>query len=270
MSASRSALCCFAAFLAIPAHGGRPPEARDAERRALDLEMDLLHRKVNTLGNAIAQRRQHLARRVRALYKISGGGYLRLLVNSETPAELFERRNGMRRIVRRDLEELSSVRRELSELESERARLRDRERHAAELEAATWDTVPPRLARKSALYRPVPGPVVGAFGKHRDPKTNLLATRDGVELATRPGETVRAVAPGEVRAACEVPGLGLAVIVDHGDGWRSLLGRLKSARVAVGDRVTAGQNLGEAAAATVHLQLTEGGAWLDPSGWLAR
>lgn len=268
---SLAALLCIAAIVApAMALAGRPPESRDAERRALDLEMDLLHKKIAALGNGVALRQEHVKKRLRALYKISQGGYLRLLVSAETPAELFERRNGVQRVIRRDLEELESNRRELGEVEAERAELRDRERRSAALDAAAWDTVPGRLTRKEALYRPVPGKISAPFGKYRDPVTGLAATRDGVELTTRPGDAVRAIAPGTVRAVAEVPGLGLAIIVDHGDGWTSLLGRLADPQVTPGAVVKAGQRLAAAQGPSVQLQLAEGGAWLDPTSWLAR
>lgn len=112
------------------------------------------------------------------------------------------------------------------------------------------------------------GAVVGAFGRRRD-GSGLLVTRDGLELATRVGEPVRAAAAGEVRAVEDLPGLGRAVIVDCGGGWLTLTARLAAVTVRQGERVAAGDTVGEAAGTTVQLQVSESGQWLDPAPWLA-
>ena len=67
-----------------------------------------------------------------------------------------------------------------------------------------------------------------------------------------------------------MPGLGVAVTIDHGNGFRTLTARLKAVEVQPGSTVEAGAAVGEAAALTVHLQLTQDGAWLDPLPWLRR
>ena len=126
------------------------------------------------------------------------------------------------------------------------------------------------LARKEGLYRPVGGPIVGRFGAFRDHESGVVLSRDGVELRARPNEPVRAVASGVVAEVQNLPGLGLAVIVDHGDGWLSLIAHLAAPLVQRGDNVHAGQHLADAAGKTVHLQIAEGGALLDPTAWLAR
>ena len=266
-------LCCIAALVLLTVGlpvAARTPEAREAERRGLAAEVDLLQKKVVSIEGTVERRRGHLRRRLRALYKLSQGGYVRLLLRAETPSELFARRDGVRRVLRRDLGELASIERELGELGEERERLRLLERRRTEAEVATYEALPHRLARKASLYRPVGGPVVGPFGPYRDPATALLLTRDGVALRTRPGEAVRAIAAGRVTTVEVVPGLGLSVVVDHGDGWLSLLGGLSGPRVTVGDRVATGEHLADAARESIELQLSEGGVRLDPSPWLAR
>lgn len=265
----RNFVFLIALVAASPARAGRPPESLEAERRALGLEVDLLRKKTSALESVAESRRAHLRRRVRALYRISQGGYVRMLVTAEDPAELFARRDGMRRIIRRDLDELSSVKTELADLDGDRARLRARERRAADLDSAVAEPSQHALSRKQALYRPVAGAVVGNFGRYRD-GAGIVATRDGVELSTHHGETVRAVAAGEVKSVGELPGLGLAIVVDHGDGWYSLLARLAAPRVAPGSTVKPGDHLADAAGATIQLQLAEQGAWIDPTAWLAR
>jgi septal ring factor EnvC (AmiA/AmiB activator) len=270
MSARSLRACIFSMLLGGGALAERPPEALEAEQRAQAQELDHLVRKADALSGALVERRAHLRLRLRELYKLSQGGYVRLLLGAESPADLFARRDAARRILGRDLAELDAVREELAELNGVRERLREGEQRAAELAKEARETVPTGLARKHALYRPVGGPLVARFGPYPDPETGVELSRDGVELHTTPGDAVRAAADGEVRTVGELPGLGICVVVDHGDGWSTLLARLASPKVRPGQRVHAGERLADAAGATVQLQLMQGGMWLDPAAWLAR
>ena len=268
MFAARLAAAALVAGEAI-AWAGRSPESREAERRSVDLEMEVLQKKVSALETGVELRQRRLRDRLRSLYKLSQGGYLRLLVNTETPAELFARRNGASRVVRRELAELSSVKRELGEVAEERKRLRGRELRAAELDAAGVAAPTGRLTHKNALQRPVHGAVIARFGPFRDLSSGIWRSRDGVELAAHHDETVRAVADGTVKAVEALPGLGRSVMVDHGDGFLSLIGRLRTVKVAVGEEIKRGQHLGAAQGPSVQLQLVEDGIWLDPTSWLS-
>lgn len=256
------------AALGAGALAGRPPEALDAERRAQALALSYLIRKTDSLSTQLVERRGHLRKRLRAMYKMSQGGYLRLLLAAESPADLFSRRDAADRILHRDIGELEAVRAELQELSGLREKLREGERRAAELEAAARDEVPSGLSRKDALRRPVDGEVTRGFGPYRDPASGLEFTSDGVLLGSRPGEPVYAPAAGAVRSAGDAPGLGQSVIIDHGDGWVTLLGHLSSLRVRIGARVPKGFQVAEAAGFGVEFQIAQGGAWLDPSPWL--
>lgn len=248
---------------------GRSPEASEAERRSVDLEMEVVRKKVTALEAVIDLRARHLRDRLRVLYKLSQGGYLPLLSFAEEPRARYARRDGAARVVRRDLDELGLVKRELGEVAAEREQLLVRERRAEAQNALGVAAPTGRLTHKNALQRPVRGAVVARFGPWRDLTTGIWRTLDGIELAAHHDETVRAVADGAVLAVEDLPGLGRSVIFDHGDGFVSLLGRLRMARVAAGDKVKRGQHVGEAAGGTVQLQFAEDGIWLDPTSWLS-
>jgi septal ring factor EnvC (AmiA/AmiB activator) len=115
----------------------------------------------------------------------------------------------------------------------------------------------------------VPGAVAAGFGAHHDPATGLEMARRGIELHSRAGERVRAVAGGKVRWIGELPGLARGVAIDHGDGYVTLTGRLGELRCAIGDEVGDGAVVGVAAGATVYLELAQGGAPIDPTQWIA-
>lgn len=246
---------------------GRPPAALESERRALDLEIDLLRKKNEALARTAAERRVQARQRLRTLYKLSQGGFVRLLLGAETPVDFYIRKNAFARIVARDLVEVAALGTELRELVQDRERLRERERRAFELEnAPDWfDGGFP--ARPAGLVRPVAGPVIHPFGPTRDSQRGLAATRDGITLRATPGEPVRALAPGQVRSVGPVADLGLAVIIDHGGGWTSLTAGITEADVHPGQFIGAGLPIARAGAA-VELQLMQSGAWVDAAPWL--
>src|SRR5687768_2530716 len=98
-------------------------------------------------------------------------------------------------------------------------------------------------AAEAVSYRPpVDGPVVDNF---RPSASGYGAGNLGVDYATRAGDAVRAAAAGEVVFAGQVGG-SLHVVVLHADGIRTSYSFLTSLFVARGQRVTAGQRVGEA------------------------
>jgi murein DD-endopeptidase MepM/ murein hydrolase activator NlpD len=90
----------------------------------------------------------------------------------------------------------------------------------------------------------------------------------GLEYATLPGDTVRAVAAGRVAFVGPVAGR-LVVSIDHPDGRRSTLTRMQTIAVQVGDVVARGTPLGSAAT-ELHLGLLEGRRYVDPALFLGR
>jgi len=93
--------------------------------------------------------------------------------------------------------------------------------------------VPPS---KGLLSWPTAGLITQYFSR------NHLA----VDIANAAGTPILAAADGVVLFVGEKPGgYGLAVTVDHGDGYSTLYAHLQSFAVAVGDSVARGQKLGE-------------------------
>ncbi len=106
------------------------------------------------------------------------------------------------------------------------------------------------LARlKGTLRLPVEGTLVRRFGKQRHEEFVDMLFIKGLEFHTAPGVKVQTVAPGKVIFSNILPGYGNVVIVDHGERYYTLYGRLASSIVSsgkiVGERETVGI-LGEA------------------------
>jgi len=128
--------------------------------------------------------------------------------------------------------------------------------------------------RRGSLPRPVPGDVVQPFGRVVDAEYLTQTFRNGVEFSARAGDSVRAVAPGQVRFAGWFRGYGRIVILDHGDGYFTVSGHLDEIFVEVGDPVEQGDTVGTAgetgslSGPRLYFELRRGGQALDPAEWL--
>ncbi len=134
----------------------------------------------------------------------------------------------------------------------------------------------PFPARKGRLLRPADGPVAVAFGKVVDPRFNTVTVQNGLDISAPAGAPVHAVAPGRVVHAGWFKGYGNLVIVDHGDGFHSLVAHLASMRTAQGEDVEAGSVLGTVGDSGslkgpyLYFELRQKGKPVDPAPWLAR
>lgn len=256
---------------------GRPPEALLQEKLAAEAEVQDLERRARSLDEQAAGRNQRLKRRLRALYKLSAGGYLRLLAGAEDPSTLEARQSAVGRVLKRDLDELQAVRDEARSLDEDHARHAEGLARSLALTSqvqaaqAAASSEPPGLQqRMGRLLRPVPGAVVRGFGVANDPELKEKVSRRGADLESHRGEAVRAAGAGHVAWIGEVPGIGRGVAVDHGDGYVTLTARLRSVKVGDGEELAAGAVLGEAGGRSVYFELAQGGTPVDPAPWLAR
>jgi septal ring factor EnvC (AmiA/AmiB activator) len=128
--------------------------------------------------------------------------------------------------------------------------------------------------RRGELIWPVPGRVMGRFGRVVDAEFGTETLRNGIEIAAATGDRVQAVAPGVVRFAGWFRGYGRIAILDHGDGYFSVSGHLDEIAVGVGDVVESGDTLGTAgetgslAGPNLYFELRNGAKPVDPLEWL--
>jgi septal ring factor EnvC (AmiA/AmiB activator) len=130
-------------------------------------------------------------------------------------------------------------------------------------------------ARKGRLPQPAPGPIVVPFGRVVNPKFNTVTLQNGIDIAAPAGAPVRAVAPGRVVHSGWFKGFGNLVIVDHGEGFHTLVAHLASMRTAMGEEVEAGSVLGTVGdsgsvkGSYLYFELRARGEPVDPRPWLA-
>jgi septal ring factor EnvC (AmiA/AmiB activator) len=145
--------------------------------------------------------------------------------------------------------------------------LRQRAQIRAELEIQR-DPFP---ARKGRLAWPLlHGDILAAFGT---PKPDSELHWDGVLLAARQGEEVRAVHDGRVVHADWLRGFGLLVVIDHGEGYMSIYGHNEALLKEPGEWVANGEvialsgNSGGREEPALYFAIRHNGKPQDPSGW---
>lgn len=130
----------------------------------------------------------------------------------------------------------------------------------------------------ASLVRPVRGKAVGQFGEYEDKVLRLPMVRNGVELAVRRNERVKAMADGRVVLVTKLPGYEDVVVIDHGGGQYTLTARVWEIEVAEGDEIEAGDVIARAApksvddglGRTIYVELRHGEKPIDPTPYLRR
>ena len=116
---------------------------------------------------------------------------------------------------------------------------------------------------------PAEGPVVGSFSAGN-------ATRQGIDIAGKEGQPVRATADGVVvYSGAGLVGYGELVIVKHSEAWLSAYGHNRRRLVNEGQNVKAGQQIAEmghsgAARDMLHFEIRYNGKPVDPQEYLPR
>lgn len=169
---------------------------------------------------------------------------------------------------------LKSRNEQLAKLQSDAQAL---EKLVAELRRAIDEF--PELAQqpfqrvKGKLPWPVTGEVLARFGQ---PRAGGPLKWQGIVIGAARGTQVRAPFYGRVVYADWLPGLGLLLVLDHGDGYMTLYGNNEQLYRRVGERVAPGDILaavGDAAGVGkpgLYLEIRKGRQTLDPAAWLVK
>ncbi|MBZ4419633.1 murein hydrolase activator EnvC [Myxococcus sp. RHSTA-1-4] len=130
-------------------------------------------------------------------------------------------------------------------------------------------------ALRGKLPRPVKGIVEVGFGKVVNPRFNTVTVQKGLDIRAPAGTPVRAVADGTVVYAGALRGYGNLLILDHGDGFHTLMAHLSTMAPALGATVAAGEVVGEVGdtgslkGAYLYFEVRRAGQAVDPAPWLA-
>ena len=92
---------------------------------------------------------------------------------------------------------------------------------------------------------PAQGPITSTFGFRFGPKTGKLERHTGWDIAALEGTPAQVTASGTViTAGFSDVGYGLHVVVDHGNGLKTLYGHLSQIDVKVVDEIVLGNAVG--------------------------
>jgi len=163
------------------------------------------------------------------------------------------------------------------EVESLAAQEQDMTRLIAELTSILSDypisSEAPFSQHKGKLTWPVAGTLIHDFGQ---PRVGGDIKWNGVVLAAPRGREVRAVYHGRIAFADWLAGMGLLVIVDHGEGYMTLYGYNETILKNVGDWVAPGDVIatvgdsGGQQRSSVYFELRRGAKPVDPRQWVTR
>jgi len=166
---------------------------------------------------------------------------------------------------------------ESEEVERLAAQEQDLSRLIAELTSILSDypiiSESPFSAHKGTLTWPVAGTLVHDFGQ---PRVGASMKWNGVVLAAPRGHEVRSVYHGRVVFADWLAGLGLLVIVDHGEGYMTLYGYNETTLKNSGDWVAPGDviaTVGESGGQTqpaLYFEIRQGTKPVNPRRWVTK
>lgn len=124
---------------------------------------------------------------------------------------------------------------------------------------------------KGSLNWPVPGPLLNRYGQRRAAGSDLIW--QGVNIGARRGSEVKAVSHGRVAFADWLPGLGLMLIIDHGQGYMSLYGHNEVLFKETGDWAETGEiiaTVGDSGGKTqtaLYFEVRHQGTPVNPLEW---
>lgn len=124
-------------------------------------------------------------------------------------------------------------------------------------------------AARGQMLMPVRGAVVKSFGQDGG-----AVAEKGITVESRPGAQVVAPYDGQVAFSGPFRGYGVILIIDHGDGYHSLLVGLSRIDAVEGQWLAAGEPVGlmgqpEGARPQLYVELRRHGKPVNPLPWLA-
>lgn len=143
-----------------------------------------------------------------------------------------------------------------------------------EQDLARWEMMQLLLERVPLARPTVVGYISSKFGQRKDPINGRRSMHKGIDIAAPPRTPIHATAPGIVTFANWNGAYGRMVEVDHGAGFITRYGHLRSIDVKVGDRVAFHDQVGRmgssgrSTGSHVHYEIEFQGELVDPEQFL--
>ena len=179
--------------------------------------------------------------------------------------------------------------RELKEIQrrkvSAKRRLADQKRSAKKLKRIIADLIKKEIKRGGGddkTYKTVPigkitwpvksRKIQSPFGENTNPITRTVTDNPGIDISIKNGSVVKAAAKGKVSLVHWLAGYGTLVILNHGNGVRTVYANLSSVWVKKNDKVAKGKGIGKSGKTAdgefLHFELWQGSTRLNPAYYL--
>jgi hypothetical protein len=145
-----------------------------------------------------------------------------------------------------------------------------RVRGESEVMRKLFDAGPSVPLWRGSFIRPVPGKVIGPFGRRSIINDEPRSPHSGVDLEAARGDPIKAINDGRVVLTADYFFSGLSVVVDHGGGIQSMYFHLDKILVDQGKRIHKGDiiglvgSTGRATGPHLHFGMRINGARVDP------
>ena len=149
-------------------------------------------------------------------------------------------------------------------------------RHKKEMarQRVVYDSLTPKVLWQDGFAAPVPGPVVGPFGRRSVINGEARGLHGGVDLRAAQDAPIKASAAGKVALVDDTFFGGLTLLIDHGQGLITAYRHLSAALAKPGQKVGKGQVVAKAGATGrvtgphLHFDVHLAGARVDPMAWI--
>lgn len=121
---------------------------------------------------------------------------------------------------------------------------------------------------RGKLSKPARGPIAVAYGE----ETSKGVTSKGISIKTRPQAQVISPYDGSVIFAGPFRGYGKLIIIEHGEGYMSLLAGMENIDCEVGQMLLAGEPIGQMPdhdGSNLYVELRKNNKPVDPQAWIA-
>lgn len=230
------------------------------ERLNLNSAAQDLDRQRAEIRQLMADRRRLLAK-TRAKERRAAERVARLAAKAENLKDLVDRLEEQRAADERTAAEAAAKR----QAARDHAKVKRQPRIAATVSPSASIT-----SRRGRLPLPVVGDLIGRYGENLP--TGL--SRKGIDIAARSGAQVIATYDGKIAFAGKFRGYGQLLIIDHGDGYHTLLAGMARIDMAVGQHVSTGEPVGLMGSEggdrpILYVELRRKGQPINPLPWLA-
>jgi len=136
---------------------------------------------------------------------------------------------------------------------------------------ALWEAEPSNPLWDGSFIKPVPGEVIGPFGRRSVINGQPRSPHTGVDLRGKKGTPIKAINDGRVVLTADHFFSGLFVVIDHGGGIKSMYFHMDKIQVQQGETVKKGAiigfvgSTGRSTGPHLHWGVRVNGARIDPS-----